>query len=45
MINAMIKAGVKFDSEVYPNRNHGIGDRAAQYHLYRRMAEYIQNNL
>ncbi len=45
MMNAMIQAGVKYDSEVYPNRNHGIGDRAAQYHLYRRMAEYVQSNL
>ncbi|MBS3914200.1 MAG: DPP IV N-terminal domain-containing protein [Bacteroidetes bacterium] len=45
MVNAMIKAGVKFDSEYYPNRNHGIGDRAAQYHLYRRMTEYILDNL
>jgi dipeptidyl-peptidase-4 len=45
MINAMIKAGVRFDSEVYPNRAHGIGDRAAQYHLYRRMAEFILEKL
>jgi dipeptidyl-peptidase-4 len=45
MINAMIKAGVRYDAEVYPNRNHGIGDRNAQYHLYRRMAEYILEKL
>ena len=45
MINAMIKSGVRYDSEVYPNRNHGIGDRYAQYHLFRRMAEYIQEKL
>lgn len=45
MINAMIKAGVRYDAEVYPNRNHGIGDRNAQYHLYRRMAEYIIEKL
>lgn len=45
MINAMIKAGVRYDSELYPNRNHGIGDGRAQYHLYRRMAEYILSNL
>jgi dipeptidyl-peptidase-4 len=45
MVNAMIKAGVKFDSEYYPNRNHGIGDRAAQYHLYRKMTEYVLEKL
>jgi dipeptidyl-peptidase-4 len=45
MINAMIKSGVRFDSEVYPNRNHGIGDRYAQYHLFRRMAEYVIEKL
>lgn len=45
MINAMIKSGVKFDSEIYPNRNHGIGDRAAQYHLYRRMTDYVLEKL
>ena len=45
MINAMIKAGVRYDAEVYPNRNHGIGDRNAQYHLYRRMAEYLTEKL
>lgn len=45
MVNAMIKAGVKFDSEYYPNRNHGIGDRPAQYHLYRRMTDYLLEKL
>jgi dipeptidyl-peptidase-4 len=41
----MVKAGVQFDSEIYPNRNHGIGDRAAQYHLYRRMTAFVLENL
>lgn len=45
MINAMIKSGAEFDSEVYPNRNHGIGDKAASYHLYRRMTNFIIKNL
>jgi dipeptidyl-peptidase-4 len=45
MINAMVKAGVKYDSEIYPNRNHGIGDRAAQYHLYRRMTAFVVEKL
>lgn len=45
MINAMIKSGVQYDSEVYPNRNHGIGDRAASFHLYRRMTHFILEKL
>lgn len=45
MVDAMIKAGVKFDSEIYPNRNHGIGDPKAIYHLYNRMTDYILKNL
>ncbi|MCC7298761.1 MAG: S9 family peptidase [Bacteroidia bacterium] len=45
MVNAMIKAGVNFDSEFYPNRNHGIGDRAAQYHLYKRMTDFVIQKL
>ncbi len=45
MINAMIKSGAKYDSEVYPNRNHGIGDRAASFHLYRRMTHFILEKL
>lgn len=45
MINAMVKAGVNYDSEIYPNRNHGIGDRAAQYHLYKRMTNFVLEKL
>ena len=45
MINAMIKSGAKYDSELYPNRNHGIGDRAASFHLYRRMTNFILEKL
>ncbi|PHX92956.1 MAG: S9 family peptidase [Flavobacteriales bacterium] len=45
MINAMIKSGVSYDSEVYPNRNHGIGDRAAGIHLYKRMTRFILEKL
>ncbi len=45
MINAMIKSGVSYDSEVYPNRNHGIGDRAASIHLYKRMTRFIIEKL
>jgi dipeptidyl-peptidase-4 len=45
MVNALIKANKDFDSEYYPNRNHGISGNNARPHLYRRMTEFILNNL
>jgi dipeptidyl-peptidase-4 len=40
MINAMIKADVEFDSEIYPNRNHGIYGGNTRYHLYKKMTDF-----
>lgn len=45
MINSMIKSGVNYNFEIYPNRNHGIGDPDATKHLYRLMTQYILDNL
>ena len=45
MINSMIKSGVNYNFEIYPNRNHGIGDPDATKHLYRLMTRYILDNL
>ncbi len=45
MIKAMIKSGSNFDSEVYPNRNHGIGDLDAQKHLFRKLTTFVKENL
>lgn len=45
MIKAMIKSGVNFDSEIYPNRNHGIGDMDAQKHLFRKLTTFVKENL
>ena len=45
MIKAMIKSGTNFDSEVYPNRNHGIGDTDAQKHLFRKLTTFVKENL
>lgn len=45
MVNAMIAKGVKFDSEFYPNKNHGIGGGATRLHLFKRISDYLQNNL
>ena len=45
MVDAMIKKGVKFDSEFYPNKNHGIGGAKTRLHLYDRMTNFILEKL
>lgn len=45
MVNAMIQKGVKFDSEFYPNKNHGIGGSKTRLHLYERMTRFILEKL
>ena len=45
MVNAMIKANKEYDSEFYPDKNHGISGGNTSYHLYRRMTEFILKNL
>jgi dipeptidyl-peptidase-4 len=45
MVNAMINKGVKFDSEFYPNKNHGIGGSKTRLHLYERMTRFILEKL
>ncbi len=46
MINALIKADVPFDSELYPDRTHGIyrGENT-RLHLYKKMTDFILKNL
>ncbi|MBS1771894.1 MAG: DPP IV N-terminal domain-containing protein [Bacteroidetes bacterium] len=45
LINELVKANKEFDSEYYPNRNHGISGGNTRYHLYKRMTDYVLNNL
>lgn len=45
MVNTMINKGVKFDSEFYPNKNHGIGGAKTRLHLYERMTRFILEKL
>jgi len=46
MINALIKADVPFDSELYPDRTHGIyrGENT-RLHLYKKMTNFLLENL
>lgn len=45
MVNSMINKGVKFDSEYYPNKNHGIGGSKTRLHLYDKMTRFILEKL
>jgi dipeptidyl-peptidase 4 len=45
MINALIKADKDFDSEVYPNRAHGISGGNTRYHLYKRLTKFVLEKL
>jgi dipeptidyl-peptidase-4 len=45
LVNNLIKAGKEYDSEYYPNRTHGISGGNTRRHLYRRMTDFILDNL
>lgn len=42
MVDALIRKNKRFDSEFYPNKNHGIG---ARLHLYERMTRFLLEKL
>jgi len=45
MVDMMIKKGVRFDSEYYPNKNHGIGGGKTRLHLYDKLTRFLLDNL
>ena len=46
MINALIDADKQFDSELYPDSNHGIYQRPnSRLQLYKRMTKFIEEKL
>ena len=45
MTNELIKYNKQFKGMIYPNRNHGIGDKAARLHLYRAMTQFLHEHL
>lgn len=44
-VENMIKAGVDFEMQVYPNKNHSILGNETRLHLYRRFNKFIKDNL
>ncbi len=45
MVDALQKRNIRYDSEFYPNKNHGIGGGKTRLHLYDRMTRFITENL
>ena len=45
MSNQLIAHNKQFDAMIYPNRHHGISDKAAKMHLYRTMTQFLNKNL
>lgn len=41
----LVQQNKEFDSEYYTNRAHGISGGNTRYHLYRRMTNFILDNL
>lgn len=45
MVTALVNANKEFDSEYYPDKAHGISGGNTRNHLYKRMTDFILNNL
>jgi dipeptidyl-peptidase 4 len=45
MIEALIQANKQFDSQIYPDKNHGIYGGATRIQLYNKMTNFILENL
>ncbi|GAB4403843.1 MAG: S9 family peptidase [Microscillaceae bacterium] len=43
--NALIKAGVQFESFYYPNRNHGIYGGNTSWYLFTQITRFLEKNL
>ncbi len=45
MVKKMISKNIPFDSEFYPNKNHGISGVYTRLHLFTRMTNFIKDEL
>ena len=45
MVSALVKANKQFELFIYPDRNHGIYGGNTRYHLYKKMTDFILDNL
>lgn len=45
MISALVAANKQFDMFIYPDKNHGIYGGNTRYHLYKKMTDFVTENL
>lgn len=45
LVKALVNSDKQFESQFYPNKNHGISGGNTSYHLYKRMTDFILENL
>lgn len=45
LTNRLISAGKHFDTQLYPNRAHGIGGDGARLHLFTKMTDFLMEKL
>ena len=45
MMEALIQANKQFDSQIYPDKNHGISGGKTRIQLYNKMTTFINDNL
>ncbi|MEL6675201.1 MAG: S9 family peptidase [Bacteroidota bacterium] len=45
MVNALVNANKQFDMAFYPNKNHGIYGGYTRYHLFKKMTDFVLENL
>ncbi|HLA54471.1 MAG TPA: S9 family peptidase [Flavobacterium sp.] len=45
MMEALIQANKQFDSQIYPDKNHGIFGGKTRIQLYNKMTDFIKQNL
>lgn len=45
MVTALVDANKQFDMFMYPNKNHGIFGGYTRFHLYKKMTDFIYENL
>jgi dipeptidyl-peptidase-4 len=45
MVEEMIQKNINFESAYYPNKAHGIRGGNSTYHIYRKMTEWLEENL
>ena len=45
MTSALVKANKQFDLFIYPDKNHSIYGGNTRYHLYKKITDFIEDNL